>query len=109
MALDSIDALNQNPLLSPFQHSFITSLASVIQSTPAAGLDRERAKAEVAGKRVPTIHISLPHRTNLGQRLEIFIEPEAMVFSYDYDHMHFGYGEPNPSVEEALDFTRDLL
>ena len=66
MPLDAIDALNQNPLPSPFQHSLISSLASLMQSTPAAGLDRERAKAEVAGKRVPTIHIGLPHTTNLG-------------------------------------------
>ena len=26
-----------------------------------------------------------------------------------YDHVHFGYGEPDPPVEEALGFIRDML
>ena len=47
--------------------------------------------------------------TRISQRVEVFIEPEAVVFSYDYDHMHFGYGEPDPGVEEAVNFARDLL
>jgi hypothetical protein len=73
------------------------------------GLNPEQIEGTIAGKPTPTVTIRLPHRMDKKQGVWVFVEQEAVVFSYDGDHMHFGYGEPDAPIEQALDFARDLL
>jgi hypothetical protein len=109
LALADLDAIGRDARLSPTQRSFIADLSRLIHSTKAPALNEETILPTIAGKPTPTVTIALPHRVNARQRVEIFVEPEAIVFSYDGDHLHFGYGEPDPPIEEALEFARDLL
>lgn len=109
MALEDLDSIGRDSRLSRPQRSFIADLAGILRSTMAPGLDCANILAIVSGKPTPSVRINLPHTGNEGQHVDIFVEREAVVFSYGGDHMHFGYGEPDPPIEEALDFTRDLL
>ena len=112
MPLPQFSALLDDDRLSEDQRDFLVRLGDLLTTEKPALLDLEGVSARVVGKRRTTAHIDVdvPNHGDPDLELGLAVEPAAVVVSYGwYDHIHFGYGEPEPPVEEAFEFIRDML
>ena len=112
MPLPQFSALRDDHRLREDQRAFVDRLSLLLttERPPLVSLQQVSARVKMEGKAKAHIEVTIPHQVDPGLTLLLTVEPQAVVVSYGwYDHIHFGYGEPDPPVEEAFGFIRDLL
>jgi hypothetical protein len=112
MRLPPFSDLRDYDRLSEDQRAFLDRLALLLSTEKPSLVQREgfSAAVKIEGKGKPYIEVTVPNQGDPDLRLLLTVETRAVVVSYGwYDHVHFGYGEPDPPVEEALGFIRDML
>jgi hypothetical protein len=104
--------LRTDKRLTEDQRAFLDRLPLLLATEKLSRVSPERVSARIKmeGKAKAHVEITVPNQGDPELTLLLTIEPEAVVVSYGwYDHIHFGYGEPDPPVEEAFGFIRDML
>jgi hypothetical protein len=112
MPLPQFSALRDDDRLTEHQRAFLDQLGDLLTTEKPALVPLESVSARIVGKRgaKPHIDVDIPNQGDPDLELGLAVEPAAVVVSYGwYDHIHFGYGEPEPPVEEAFAFIRDML
>ena len=112
MPLPQFSALRDDDRLREDQRAFLDRLGDLLTTEKPSLVPLESVSARIVGKRKGKAHVEvgIPNQGDLDLELGLTVEPGAVVVSYGwYDHIHFGYGEPDPPVEEALGFVRDML
>jgi len=112
MPLPQFSALRDDNRLREDQRAFLDRLGDLLIKEKPSLVPLESVSASIVGKRKEKAHVevTIPNQGDPELTLLITVEPKAVVVSYGcYDHIHFGYGEPDPPVEEAFGFIRDIL
>jgi len=110
--LPQFSALRDDDRLREDQRAFVDRLSLLLttERPPLVSLQQVSARVKMEGKAKAHIEVTIPSRVDPELTLLLTVEPQAVVVSYGwYDHVHFGYGEPDPPVEDAFGFIRDLL
>lgn len=104
--------LQGNEKLQEEQYAFLNRLSDLLESLQPSQVAVEKLSGRVRtlDKTKALLKVTIPHRRDPDLSLSLTVEPGSIVVSYGwYDHVHFGYGEPDPPVQEALEFVRDLI
>jgi hypothetical protein len=112
MPLPQFSELVGDDRLAESQRTFLDRLGELLTTEKPSLVPLESVKAgiKMEGKAKAHIEVTIPNQGDPDVSLLLTVEPQAVVVSYGwYDHIHFGYGEPDPPVEEAFEFIRDIL
>jgi hypothetical protein len=112
MPLPQFSDLRGDDRLTEFQRTFLDRLGDLLttEKPSLVPLESVTAGIKMEGKAKAHIEVTIPNQGDPDVSLLVTVEPQAVVVSYGwYDHIHFGYGEPEPPVEEAFGFIRDML
>jgi hypothetical protein len=112
MRLPQFSDLRDDDRLTEFQRTFLDRLGDLLTTEKPSLVPLESVSARIVGKRPGKAHVDvdIPNQGDADLELGLAVEPAAVVVAYGwYDHIHFGYGEPEPPVEDAFGFIRDML
>ena len=112
MGLPQFSDLQKDERLREDQRAFLDRLSLLLttEKLSLVRLERVTARVKMEGKAKAHAEVTIPNQGDPDLTMLLTVEPGAVVVSYGwYDHIHFGYGEPDPPVEEAFGFIRDML
>jgi len=112
MPLPQFSEVRNDDRLGDDQRAFLDRLGDLLTAEKPSLVPLDSVTARVIGKRKAKafVDVTIPNQGDPDLELGLAVEPGAVVVGYGwYDHIHFGYGEPDPPVEEAFGFVRDML
>jgi len=112
MGLPQFSDLRKDERLSEDQRAFLDRLSLLLttEKLSLVRLERVTARVKMEGNAKAHVEVTIPNQGDPDLTMLLTVEPGAVVVSYGwYDHIHFGYGEPDPPVEEAFGFVRDMM
>jgi hypothetical protein len=112
MPLPQFSEVRNDDRLGDDHRAFLDRFGDLLTAKKPSLVPLDSVTARVFGKRKAKafVDVTIPNQGDPDLELGLAVEPGAVVVGYGwYDHIHFGYGEPDPPVEEAFGFVRDML